>query len=862
MNLEKLTQKSQEAVLQAQNTALNNSNQEIDSIHLLKALLEQDNGIIPKILSLMNINVSSLISDVDDMVNKLPKVSGSSISNVYASRKLSELLSNAQNESKNFGDEYVSVEHLFLAMFKEKGTIISDIFSKFGIKRQDFMQRLEKIRGNQRVTNENPEDTYNVLEKYGRDLVDMARNGKLDPVIGREDEIRRAIRILSRRTKNNPVLIGEPGVGKTAVVEGLAQRILKNDVPDSLKDKTIFALDMGSLIAGAKYRGEFEERLKAILKEIEKSDGRIIMFIDEIHTIIGAGKTEGSMDAGNLLKPMLARGELHCIGATTIDEYRKYIEKDAALERRFQPIMVDQPTVEDTISILRGIKEKFEIHHGVRISDSAIIASAVLSNKYINDRFLPDKAIDLMDEAAAMIRTQIDSMPTDLDDMSRKIMQLEIEQQALKKETDEQSKKRLVVLEEELSKLKDDYKNKKATWDVERQSIGKVKELQEEIENIKHQMDIAQRNYDLETLSRLKYGKLVELEKQLQEQIKLQDEKKTNSLLKEEVTEEEIAQIVSQWTNIPVSKLVETERDKLLSLETILHKRVIGQDEAVTSVANSILRARSGLKDPRKPIGSFIFLGPTGVGKTELAKALSQALFDSEDNIIRIDMSEYQEKHTVARLIGAPPGYVGYEEGGQLTEAVRRKPYSIILFDEIEKAHPEVFNILLQLLDDGRLTDSKGKTVNFKDTVVIMTSNIGSQILLDSVKESGKVTDKAKTEVEDMLKYSFKPEFLNRIDDIIMFNPLEKSQILQIVDPCLKDIQKRLDDREIVLNITDKAKELIADEAYTPELGARPVKRYLQRNVETLLGKEIIKGTVTEGSKVTIDVDGDDIVIR
>lgn len=862
MNLEKLTQKSQEAVLQAQNTALNNSNQEIDSIHLLKALLEQDNGIIPKILSLMNINVSSLISDVDDMVNKLPKVSGSSISNVYASRKLSELLSNAQNESKNFGDEYVSVEHLFLAMFKEKRTIISDIFSKFDINRQDFMQRLEKIRGNQRVTNENPEDTYNVLEKYGRDLVDMARNGKLDPVIGREDEIRRAIRILSRRTKNNPVLIGEPGVGKTAVVEGLAQRILKNDVPDSLKDKTIFALDMGSLIAGAKYRGEFEERLKAILKEIEKSDGRIIMFIDEIHTIIGAGKTEGSMDAGNLLKPMLARGELHCIGATTIDEYRKYIEKDAALERRFQPIMVDQPTVEDTISILRGIKEKFEIHHGVRISDSAIIASAVLSNKYINDRFLPDKAIDLMDEAAAMIRTQIDSMPTDLDDMSRKIMQLEIEQQALKKETDEQSKKRLVVLEEELSKLKDDYKNKKATWDVERQSIGKVKELQEEIENIKHQMDIAQRNYDLETLSRLKYGKLVELEKQLQEQIKLQDEKKTNSLLKEEVTEEEIAQIVSQWTNIPVSKLVETERDKLLSLETILHKRVIGQDEAVTSVANSILRARSGLKDPRKPIGSFIFLGPTGVGKTELAKALSQALFDSEDNIIRIDMSEYQEKHTVARLIGAPPGYVGYEEGGQLTEAVRRKPYSIILFDEIEKAHPEVFNILLQLLDDGRLTDSKGKTVNFKDTVVIMTSNIGSQILLDSVKESGKVTDKAKTEVEDMLKYSFKPEFLNRIDDIIMFNPLEKSQILQIVDLCLKDIQKRLEDREIVLNITDKAKELIANEAYTPELGARPVKRYLQRNVETLLGKEIIKGTITEGSKVTIDVDGDDIVIR
>ena len=772
------------------------------------------------------------------------------------------MLANAEKERVDFKDEYVSVEHLFLAMFEEKGSALTEIFKKFDIKRSVFLEKLISVRGNQKVTSENPEDTYNVLEKYGRNLVEMAKKGKLDPVIGREDEIRRAIRILSRRTKNNPVLIGEPGVGKTAVVEGLAMRIVKNDVPDSLKDKTIFALDMGSLIAGAKYRGEFEERLKAVLTEVEKSDGNIIMFIDEIHTIVGAGKTEGSMDAGNLLKPMLARGELHCIGATTIDEYRKYIEKDPALERRFQVVMVDEPTVEDTISILRGIKEKFEIHHGVRISDSAIISCAVLSNKYISDRFLPDKAIDLMDEAAAMIRTQIDSLPTELDDMSRKIMQLEIEVQALKKESDEQSKKRLATIEEELSALKQDYASKKASWDVERQSIQGVKALQEEIEDVKHQMDIAQRNYDLETLSRLKYGKLVELENKLAEQIKVQDEKKNNALLKEEVTEEEIATIVSQWTGIPVQKLVETERDKLLHLQDILHQDVIGQDEAVKSVADSILRARSGLKDPRKPIGSFIFLGPTGVGKTQLAKSLSKALFDSEDNIIRIDMSEYQEKHTVARLIGAPPGYVGYEEGGQLTEAVRRKPYSIILFDEIEKAHSEVFNVLLQLLDDGRLTDSKGRTVNFKDTIVIMTSNIGSQILLDSVKEHNEVTEQAKKEVEDMLRFSFKPEFLNRIDDIIMFNPLTKDQISQIVELCLKDIQARLQDRQITLNITDKAKTLIAEESYTPQLGARPVKRYIQRNIETLLGKEIIKGTLEDNSTVTIDVEDDNIVIK
>lgn len=862
MNMDKFTQKSTSAIMDAQNLALTNNNQEVDSIHLLKALLLQEDGIISKILQLMNVDTASLIDETESVISKLPKVSGSTVNNVYASRKFSSLLANAEKERVDFKDEYVSVEHLFLAMFDEKGSSLSEVFKKFDIKRSAFLEKLISVRGNQRVTSENPEDTYNVLEKYGRNLVEMAKKGKLDPVIGREDEIRRAIRILSRRTKNNPVLIGEPGVGKTAVVEGLAMRIVKNDVPDSLKDKTIFALDMGSLIAGAKYRGEFEERLKAVLTEVEKSNGNIIMFIDEIHTIVGAGKTEGSMDAGNLLKPMLARGELHCIGATTIDEYRKYIEKDPALERRFQVVMVDEPTVEDTISILRGIKEKFEIHHGVRISDSAIISCAVLSNKYISDRFLPDKAIDLMDEAAAMIRTQIDSLPTELDDMSRKIMQLEIEVQALKKETDEQSKKRLETIEEELSTLKQDYANKKASWDVERQSIQGVKQLQEEIEDVKHQMDMAQRNYDLETLSRLKYGKLVELESKLQEQIKVQDEKKNNALLKEEVTEEEIASIVSQWTGIPVQKLVETERDKLLHLQDILHQDVVGQDEAVKSVADSILRARSGLKDPRKPIGSFIFLGPTGVGKTQLAKSLSKALFDSEDNIIRIDMSEYQEKHTVARLIGAPPGYVGYEEGGQLTEAVRRKPYSIILFDEIEKAHSEVFNVLLQLLDDGRLTDSKGRTVNFKDTIVIMTSNIGSQILLDSVKDHNEVTEQAKKEVEDMLRYSFKPEFLNRIDDIIMFNPLTKDQISQIVELCLKDIQARLKDRQITLNITDKAKTLIADESYTPQLGARPIKRYIQRNIETLLGKEIIKGTLEDNTTVTIDVEDDNIVIK
>ena len=863
MNIQKFTQKSLETIQNAQTLATENQNAQVEEEHLLYSLLEQENSLIKELLKKIS-TIEGFEKELKTYIDKMPKMTGGAIQSdsIYVSQDVNKILADAETTAKKMKDEYVSVEHIMLAIFDNANSNVKNLFKKYGINKNEFLKVLADVRGNVRITNDNPEDTYDVLKKYGQDLTGLAREQKLDPVIGRDSEIRNVIRILSRKTKNNPCLIGEPGVGKTAIAEGLALRIVRGDVPEGLKDCTIFSLDMGSLVAGAKYRGEFEERLKAVLQEVKKSEGRIILFIDEIHTIVGAGKTDGAMDAGNLLKPMLARGELHCIGATTLNEYRQYIEKDQALERRFQPVMVDEPSVEDTISILRGLKERYEVYHGVKISDNALIAAATLSHRYISDRFLPDKAIDLIDEACAMIKTELESMPTELDEVSRKIMQLEIEETALSKEKDEISKQRLADIQKEKAELKTKFDTMKAKWENEKASIGKVQKLREEIEQANAQMEQAERNYDLNKVAELKYGRIPDLQKQLQKEEEIAEKSKEDGLLRHKVTEEEITKIISKWTGIPVSKLMEGEREKILNLDKVLHKRVIGQDEAVEKVSEAIMRSRAGISDPRRPIGSFMFLGPTGVGKTELAKSLAEALFDDEHNMIRIDMSEYMEKYSVSRLIGAPPGYVGYEEGGQLTEAVRRKPYSVVLFDEIEKAHPDVFNILLQVLDDGRITDSQGRTVDFKNTIIILTSNLGSDYILEGIQENGEISEEAKQKVNELLKRSFRPEFLNRLDEIVFYKPLRKTEISKILELLIKDIENRLEDKNIKLELSQNAKDYLIDNGYDEVYGARPLKRFVQKKLETLIARKILSQEILPNTTVKIDYENNELYIK